>query len=105
MYESFGMPCEMHVGGFGNAAILGATSTEACEFFERGLLYPDEDYDQTPLYLNSPCDPMDDEGFVHLPDGPGLGFDFNWDYINEHRIDGANGPEIGDGSDGRQVLP
>ncbi len=90
MYESFGVPCEMHVGGFGNAAILGATTAETCEFFERGLLYPTDhplgDYDQTPVYLNQPCDPMDDEGNVVLPSTPGLGYDFNWDYIDANRI-------------------
>ncbi len=92
MYESFGMPCEMHVGGFGNAAILGATTQETCEFFERGLLYPLDhpmgDYDRTPVYLNEPCDPMDDEGNVILPSSPGLGYDFNWDYIEGNRLDG-----------------
>ena len=87
MYESFGVPCEMHVGGFGNAAILGSTTEETCEFFERGLHYPDEDYDVTPPYLNSPCDPMDDRGYVQLPQGPGLGYDFNWDYINDNLLD------------------
>jgi L-alanine-DL-glutamate epimerase-like enolase superfamily enzyme len=90
MYESFGVPCEMHVGGFGNAAILGATTEETCEFFERGLLWPIDhplgDYDKTPPYLNSPCDPMDDDGYVVLPDGPGLGIDLNWDYIDNNRI-------------------
>ena len=89
MYESFGVPCEMHVGGFGNAAILGATTGETCEFFERGLLYLDEDYDRTPLYLKSPCDPMDLEGYVQLPQGPGLGFDLNWDYINDNLLKGS----------------
>ncbi len=101
MYDSLGVPCEMHVGGHGNAAILGATTEETCEFFERGLLYPGQDYDQPPLYLNTPCDPMDEQGFVHLPDGPGLGFDFNWNYINDNLI----GSSIGGGADGRQVLP
>ena len=107
MYESFGVPCEMHVGGHGNAAILGATTEETCEFFERGLLYPGVDYDVPPLYLNTPCDPMDEHGFVHLPDGPGLGFDFNWDYINDNRISGpeiyVDGPDVVAGI--RQVLP
>jgi len=89
MYESFGLPCEMHVGGFGNAAILGATTEETCEFFERGIIYPGEDYDVTPAYLNSPCDPMDRQGYVNLPQGPGLGFDFNWDYINSNLLKGS----------------
>ncbi|MBM3959700.1 MAG: enolase [SAR202 cluster bacterium] len=86
MYESLGIPCEIHVGGFGNAQILGATSEETCEFFERGLHWTGEDYDVTPPYLKSPCDPMDSEGYVHLPQGPGLGMDFDWDYINAHRV-------------------
>ncbi|MDP2949145.1 MAG: enolase C-terminal domain-like protein [Chloroflexota bacterium] len=86
MYETMGLRCEMHVGGFGNAQILGATTEDTCEFFERGLLRPGEDYDVTPSYLNRPCDPMDDEGYVHLPQGHGLGVDFNWDYINDNLI-------------------
>lgn len=32
---------------------------------------------------------MDAEGYVHLPQGPGLGFDFNWDYINANPLDGS----------------
>ena len=53
------------------------------------------------------CDPMDEHGFVHLPDGPGLGFDFNWDYINDNRLSGpemiVDGPDVGVGT--RQILP
>jgi len=85
-YEAIGMPCEIHVGGFGNAQILGATTDETCEYFERGLLKHGVEYDQTPPYLIAPCDPMDDEGYVHLPQGPGLGFELNWDYINDNKI-------------------
>ena len=40
----------------------------------------------TPPYLQAPCDPMDDEGNVLLPDGPGLGCEIDWDYINDHRV-------------------
>ena len=86
VYESFGVPCEMHGGWFPNSAILGATTDETCLFYERGLLRPDFDYDATPAYLNSPCDPMDNEGNVLLPQGHGLGYDFNWDYIDDNRL-------------------
>ena len=88
MYEAFGLPCEMQVGGFGNAAILGAATEETCEYFERGLLYLDDDYDRTPRYLKSICDPMGTDGYVDLPQTPGLGFDFNWDYINDNLLPG-----------------
>lgn len=86
IYESFGVPCEMHGGWFPNSAILGATTDETCLFYERGLLRPDHDYDATPPFLNSPCDPMDDSGNVLLPQGDGLGYDFNWDYIDDNRV-------------------
>jgi len=86
MYEALGMKCEIHVGGFGNAQILAATSADICEYFERGLLKLDMVDTPPPPYLTAPCDPMDKQGFVQLPDGPGLGFELNWDYINEHRI-------------------
>ena len=87
MYEAFGVPCEIHVGGFGNMAILGSTAEETCEYYERGLLRHDEDYDVTPPSLKRPADPMDEDGCVHLPQGPGLGIEFDWDYINENLVE------------------
>ena len=84
MYESLGMQCEMHVGGFGNLAILGSTAEEQCEYYERGLTRPEEDRDQCPPFLKNPCDPMDDDGYVAIPQGPGLGIEFNWDYIKDN---------------------
>jgi hypothetical protein len=30
---------------------------------------------------------MDDEGYVHISQEPGLGQDINWDYINSHLVD------------------
>ena len=88
-YESIGMQCELHVGGFGNLALLGSTSEETCEYYERGLLRPDEDYDtMVPPYLKAPCDPMDAQGYVSIPQGPGLGIQFDWDYINGNLVGG-----------------
>lgn len=86
VYEAFGLQCEMHGGWFANSAILGSTTEETCLFYERGLLRPGFDYDSPEPFLNSPCDPLDDDGNVILPQGPGLGFDFNWDYIDNNRI-------------------
>ena len=86
-YESIGMQCEIHVGGFGNLALLGSTSEETCEYYERGLLRHDENYDLlTPPYLLHPCDPMDSEGYVSIPQGVGLGMEIDWDYVNNNLI-------------------
>jgi L-alanine-DL-glutamate epimerase-like enolase superfamily enzyme len=86
MYESLGMKCEIHVGGFGNAQILAATTEDTCEYFERGLLGLGMVHTSTPPYLKAPCDSMDADGYVRLPEGPGLGFELDWDYIDSHRV-------------------
>ena len=45
------------------------------------------DYETPPPYLEAICDPMDAEGYVHLPQEPGMGYRIIWDYIKEHRVD------------------
>ena len=30
---------------------------------------------------------MDAQGYVHLPQQPGLGYEIVWDYINENSVD------------------
>ena len=84
LYEAFGQQCEIHVGGFANLAVLGATSEETCKYYERGLTAPDIDRDALEAYLLEPCDPLDNEGYVQIPQGPGLGIKLNWDYINDN---------------------
>jgi L-alanine-DL-glutamate epimerase-like enolase superfamily enzyme len=84
--EAFGVKCEIHMSGFANLQILGSTSEDTCEYYERGLLAPGIDYETPPPYLHALGDPMDAEGYVHLPQAPGLGYQINWEYIEEHRI-------------------
>ncbi|MGZ6995129.1 MAG: hypothetical protein ACXVIM_07940, partial [Acidimicrobiia bacterium] len=84
------MRCELHMSGFGNLQVLGATTDEVCEYYERGLLGPGVDYDATPPYLNASCDHVDREGFVTIPQAPGLGYDIQWDYIDDHRLPEAD---------------
>jgi L-alanine-DL-glutamate epimerase-like enolase superfamily enzyme len=83
--DAFGMDCEVHGNGAANLAVVGAIKN--CRWYERGLLHPFLDYDEVPAYLNSLVDPMDDQGFVHLSQKPGLGEDINFEYIQEHRIE------------------
>lgn len=89
--EAFGVRCEVHMSGFANLQILGSTSEDVCEYYERGLLAPGLEYDVVPPYLNSLGDPMDAEGYVHLPQLPGMGYDIHWEYIEENRVDGKTG--------------
>ena len=83
--ESFGVRMEVHGGGPGNLHVLCAMSIPG-EYYERGLLHPFIDYEKPPAWLNSIPDPMDDEGFVHVSQEPGLGWDINWDYIRDNLV-------------------
>jgi L-alanine-DL-glutamate epimerase-like enolase superfamily enzyme len=82
--EGFGMDCEIHGGGSGNLAVLGAMLNG--RWYERGLLHPHYDFDQAPPHLNSIIDPVDSDGFVRMSTRPGLGDDFNFEYIREHTV-------------------
>ena len=83
--ESFGVAMEVHGGGAGNLQVLGAMGIPG-EFYERGLLHPFIDYDAVEPWLNAKIDDLDADGFVHLPQGPGLGHDINFDYVDANRI-------------------
>jgi L-alanine-DL-glutamate epimerase-like enolase superfamily enzyme len=83
--EAFGLPLELHTPGIGNLHCLCAMPIPGA-FFERGLLHPFIDYEKGWAWLKSLEDPMDDEGFVHISDRPGLGQDIDWDYIRDNAL-------------------
>lgn len=85
--EAFGLRCEIHMSGFGNLQVLGATSEDTSEYYERGLLAPGLDYDAHVPYLRSTCDPLESDGYVSVPRMPGMGYDIDWDYITDNLID------------------
>ncbi|XXF08215.1 mandelate racemase family protein [Pseudomonas sp. D2-3] len=82
--EAYGMHCEIHGNGAANLAVVGAIKN--CDWYERGLLHPFLEYDDVPAYLNSIVDPMDRDGYVQLPDRPGLGEDINFAYIETNTV-------------------
>ena len=38
-------------------------------------------------------DPMDEDGFIHMPKGDGLGWNINHDYINDNLISSDDSKE------------
>ena len=88
LYESFGMRATIHGGGWGNLQVYASTDVNTIEYFERGLFAPghDEAYEEPPAYLKEICDPFDGEGNVLVSQKSGLGFELDWDYIDDHRI-------------------
>lgn len=85
LFESMGVPFDMHMSDPGNLQILGITTMS--EYYERGLLHPMYDYDKVPPYLNNIFDPMDAEGNVHISKLSGIGLDINFDYIKNHPVE------------------
>ncbi len=85
--QAYGVQCELHGSSAPHLHLAGAAPEATCEYFERGLLAPDVDYEQPPPYLTSIADPMDGEGNVIVSEKPGLGLDFDWDYIEANRLD------------------
>jgi L-alanine-DL-glutamate epimerase-like enolase superfamily enzyme len=82
--ESFGMDCEVHGNTAMNLHVVAAAKN--CRWYERGLLHPFLEYDDGFDYLKSLSDPMDSDGFVHVPDRPGLGEDIDFDHIENNRV-------------------
>ena len=83
--ESFGVAMEVHGGGAGNLHALCAMGIPG-EYYERGLLHPFIDYDEPAPWLNTLADPLDDAGYVHVSQQPGLGLDINFAYIKDHLV-------------------
>ena len=84
--QAFGLQCELHGSGWPHMQLAAAVPEATCEYYERGLLRPEVDYEQPEPYLKAIADPMDADGNVVLSKAPGLGLELDWDYINENRV-------------------
>jgi len=84
--EAYGIRCEMHMAGWGNLQVCGATSEDTSEYYEKGLLAPGVDYDAPHPYLKGTCDKLDPDGYITMPKAPGMGYEIVWDYINDNII-------------------
>ena len=85
LYESFGVNMEVHGTGPGNLHVLCAIAIPG-EYYERGLLHPFINYDEPAPWLKEITDPMDQEGYTHVSDRPGLGWNIDFNYIEENRV-------------------
>jgi len=83
--EAFNMAMEVHGGGPGNLHVLCAMSIPG-QYYERGLLHPFIDWEKPKPWLKTIDDPMDEDGFVHISQKPGLGQDIDFDYIKANLV-------------------
>ncbi len=81
--EGFGMKCEIHHGGnsLNNVANLHLTmAIPNCDYFE--VLQPDA----AQKYGLLQDIEVDNEGYVHAPTAPGLGYEIDWELIERNTV-------------------
>lgn len=81
--ESFGMRCEIHTAIYHPLEVVNlhcCCAVSNCEFFE--LLYPLSYGD---LGMKAKLN-IDAEGYAHPPETPGIGVDFDWDFIDNNTV-------------------
>ncbi len=86
--EGFGLDAEIHAPGPAHRHLMA--SIRNTNFYELGLLNPKatDNFDICYLDYSDAIDAVDQNGCVHVPDGPGLGVQLNWDYILKNRTGG-----------------
>jgi len=80
MAEAFGMNCELHctmMGPMDIANLHVACAIKNCEFFE---LHMPEKIFQFPMLEPYP---IDKNGYIHVPEKPGLGITIDWDSVDD----------------------
>ncbi|GGJ01647.1 galactonate dehydratase [Halobellus salinus] len=83
--EGFGLDVEYHAPGPAQRHLMAATRNS--NYYELALVHPNARNPIPPVYkgdYNDQIDAIDDEGTVPVPDDPGLGVDYDWEFIEEN---------------------
>jgi L-alanine-DL-glutamate epimerase-like enolase superfamily enzyme len=84
--EGFGIDVEFHAPGPAQRHCIAAARN--ANYYELALVHPECPNTQPPVYqgeYSDMIDTIDDDGTVPVPDGPGLGVDYDWEYIEDNR--------------------
>ncbi|MFB6299832.1 MAG: enolase C-terminal domain-like protein [Halobacteriales archaeon] len=84
--EGFGLDVEFHAPGPAQRHCIAATRNT--NYYELALVHPDCQNTPPPVYTGAysdDIDTIDADGTVPVPDGPGLGVDYDWEYIEGQR--------------------
>ena len=82
--EAFGLDVELHLGGPSTLHCLSAIRNT--NYFERALVHPQGIEWAADQALRTDVEHIED-GHATVPDGPGLGVEIDWDFVEEHRTD------------------
>jgi len=94
--EGFGLDVEFHAPGPAQRHCIAATRNT--NYYEMALVHPDCRTPEPPVYAGGYDDELeavDDDGYVEVPDGPGLGVEYDWDFIEPRGRPHPRGPRRG----------
>ncbi|MBI4306207.1 MAG: mandelate racemase [Chloroflexi bacterium] len=84
--EGLGLDVEVHASNPARRHCMAAMRNS--NYYEMALVHPDAGPYNPPVYRDGYSDNLDSidrEGFVNVPEEPGLGVDYDWDYITKNR--------------------
>jgi L-alanine-DL-glutamate epimerase-like enolase superfamily enzyme len=87
MAESLGLDCEIHASGPAHRHLMAALRNS--NYYEVALVGPDCPNVIPPVYACGYSDQLNcigADGAVGVPQGPGLGVTYDWDFIDRHRV-------------------
>ncbi|QLG61729.1 enolase C-terminal domain-like protein [Halorarum salinum] len=83
--EAFGLDVELHIGGPATMHCMSAIRNS--NYFEHSLVHPSGvDWMNQLGFVGSP-EALSDAGTVTVPEGPGLGVEIDWEYVEERLTD------------------
>jgi L-alanine-DL-glutamate epimerase-like enolase superfamily enzyme len=86
--EGFGLDVEYHLAGPAQRHLMAAARN--ANFYELGLVGPSSGppHAEPPVYdgYTDRLESVGDDGSFPVPDGPGLGVEYDWDYIEENAL-------------------
>lgn len=79
--ERAGLPIDLHLGNAYQLQVVGATSDDLYPLYEDYWWY------HSPAVIGEEFNPpvVDGDGYAHVPQGPGMGIELDWDYIEANR--------------------
>jgi len=84
--EGLGLDVEIHASNVARRHTMAAIRNS--NYYEVALVHPDAGPHDAQVVLNGfgdNLDIIDSDGCVPVPEGPGLGVEYDWDYIQKHQ--------------------
>jgi L-alanine-DL-glutamate epimerase-like enolase superfamily enzyme len=88
--EGFGLDVELHGAGPAQRHLMAAVRNS--NYYELGLVHPKAPSTRPPIYAegySDELDAVDARGRVRVPEGPGLGVAYDWEFIRRHTVERA----------------